>query len=171
MSPHTLTNSFVHTYRRLFRGQAFRYQRVVHEQLVPISAKPGKVELSNLRIIHKGYLNSGLAAQKAERNIELLKKALKNTPDDAFLYFYLGQAYSERLKPDKAIGAYEQEESLGGRLDIGFLSMVAVSKCACLKQLNRLDEAVAAVESACQTFSDYPDIHFLAGEIFFEKGE
>lgn len=169
--PRTLTGSTTNTYTRLFRRQAFRYEGIVHEQLVQVSAKPVKVEMSNLRIVHKGYLSSQAVVQKANRNINLLKEALKETPDDALLYFTLGQAYGMLRQPNKAIDVYEQAESLADPLDVGFFSMVVISKCACLKQLNRLDEAVEGVESACQTFPDYPDIHFLAGEIYSQNGE
>ncbi len=120
MRPRTLAGSTIDAATRLFKRLAFRYEGIVHEQLVQVSAKPGKVERSNLRIIHKGYLNLQIAAQKANRNIKLLEKALKKTPDDALLHFTLGQAYGMLRKPDKAIAVYERAESLTDRSDIGF---------------------------------------------------
>jgi glycosyltransferase involved in cell wall biosynthesis len=100
---------------RLFSKKYYRYEGIIHEQLVPITGSASNImvdECSNvsqwtelatdkdntypipLTIRHSGYEGDlDQRKKKTERNISLLKTALQQHPNDPYLLYQLGKSY------------------------------------------------------------------------------
>lgn len=83
---------------RLFSKRFFRYEGIIHEQLVRIKEQPGPPEdnsyLIPITIRHSGYDGDlETRKRKTDRNITLLLKALAVDPDDPYLLYQLGKSY------------------------------------------------------------------------------
>lgn len=85
---------------RLFSKKLYRYEAVIHEQLVPIGSESrtpyeyGNTYPIPLTIRHAGYEGDlTVRKRKTERNIELLKIALEKNPEDPYLLYQLGKSY------------------------------------------------------------------------------
>jgi Glycosyltransferases involved in cell wall biogenesis len=82
---------------RLFSKKFFKFQGSIHEQLVriddPKNEMPDTYDLP-LIVKHSGYEgNLEERRHKTERNISLLKIALKNNPEDPYTLYQLGKSY------------------------------------------------------------------------------
>ncbi len=171
VSRQTFDGATIHGYPRLFKAGVFRYSGSIHERLIPISALKGGPSYSDLHIVHWGYLGSKQQAQKGRRNTALLKTAIAEAPNNAYLHYYLGYEYKGSGEYEEAITAFDQAESLRPRGDHSFFAMVVIERCACLRKLDRLDVALEQLEWACQYFFDFRDVHYLAGDIYYEQGQ
>ncbi len=87
---------------RLFLNKSYhRFENKVHEQIIPsIAQNSGKFEESEIIINHFGYQANN--KQRAERNLDLLKDELQESPQDAYLLFKLGETYKAMKQWDKA---------------------------------------------------------------------
>jgi glycosyltransferase involved in cell wall biosynthesis len=92
------------THLRLFRKHpALRWQRRVHEQLVPWPSALGhEMVFTDIQIDHLGYRDAGLMQRKLRRNLRLLNMEFAVAPDDPALLVDLGYAYAQLGKPPEA---------------------------------------------------------------------
>lgn len=84
-------------YPRLFRRDPrIRFEGIVHEQVGPSLKRNGlRVEASKIKIDHLGYgVSWELVRDKNERNINLLRSQLAQTPDDMYIRFQLANSYA-----------------------------------------------------------------------------
>ena len=87
---------------RLFLNKKnYRYRNKVHEQIIPsIAGNSGKFEESDIIVNHYGYQANN--EQRAQRNFNLLKEELQESPQDAYLLFKMGETYKALKQWDKA---------------------------------------------------------------------
>lgn len=79
---------------RLYNRNHYHFEEPIHEQLNPISEVSYTYYETSVVIDHSGYLgNPEQLRQKAQRNLELLKKELEKDPDNPYLYFQIAQSY------------------------------------------------------------------------------
>lgn len=79
---------------RFFSKLYYKYEGVIHEQLVPINHS--KVDYYDIPLIvqHSGYEgNLDLRKKKTDRNITLLRMALEKNPEDPYLIYQIGKSY------------------------------------------------------------------------------
>lgn len=87
---------------RLFRNKSgYRYVNRVHEQIVDsIAADGGTFSDLDIMINHYGYKSNNL--KRAERNLPILNKEIKENPDNGYILFKLGETYKALKQWDKA---------------------------------------------------------------------
>lgn len=82
---------------RLFSKKIYKYEGIIHEQLVYIADLQGTVhDTFNIPITvsHSGYDgNLDFRKQKTQRNINHLKIALELNPEDPYLQYQLGKSF------------------------------------------------------------------------------
>lgn len=95
-------NNISHRYTRVFRNSPIiRFTGRVHEQIRSSIEDAGfLIYNSDFSIFHKGY--SELDISKMQRNLKLLKLDLKDTPQDDFIKYHLGQTYFGLRKLEEA---------------------------------------------------------------------
>lgn len=100
ISDATRPDGAVDTYKnkllRLFRNhQKIRFSGIIHEQILNSIVNLGlQIENTDINIIHLGYAYSNdLMKAKQLRNVELLKIALLNEPENAYYYFNIAKTY------------------------------------------------------------------------------
>ncbi|MBF0188296.1 MAG: tetratricopeptide repeat protein [Magnetococcales bacterium] len=100
---------------------------------------------NNLGVIyeHKGLLNQAL--EYNNKSLEIFS-GMGNRPQTANLYLSLGFLYSKKGKPEKALGLFDRAHDIMERIGNRFGSGAALlNKGRCLMDLNRYDEAQAAL--------------------------
>lgn len=127
--------AYLSEFCRLFRNiPEIRYQRAVHEQILPsIIRINGKIVESDIVIVHLGY-SSGeeIQRRKQRRNLEILKKTLEVNPEDAYGLFCLGMTYHAMGKIEKAIRVLSHAlriENNPLREELRRVSHVKLSQC------------------------------------------
>lgn len=79
---------------RIYDRRYYHYERPIHEVILPIADIPYSSYETTVTMDHIGYLGDKNALlEKAERNLTLLRKEVKKTPDDPYPYFQIGQSY------------------------------------------------------------------------------
>jgi tetratricopeptide (TPR) repeat protein len=78
---------------RLFRRTAsHRYEQRIHEQIAPsIERAGGRIGEVDVVVLHHGYARQlAQGTLRAERNLRLLERSVRDAPDDPYLAFELG---------------------------------------------------------------------------------
>lgn len=127
-------------------GLDWAWEGVIHE--VPVSSHLQEVMATKLRgprirIVGGGARSRQSLEHKYEKDIEVLRRALVDLPDNPRYTFYLAQALNERGRLDEAMEAYRRRVAIGGWFEEVYYSKFQI---ACLKERTkaRYAEVVAA---------------------------
>lgn len=152
---------------RMFKNNKnYRYSGKIHEQLENVS----KIKDSNLNIIHYGYIKSRVKKlDKTLRNIEILETELAENPKDPFCLFNLGNSYYV-LKDMKKSEAYYKNAINYADVRLNFTSLLYRNYCLCLMELGKYSDALKWCNYTLSYYSDYPDIYYIKGQIYYETG-
>jgi hypothetical protein len=139
-----------------------RYEGRIHEQ--PSASWPRR--RLNAIVQHDGYMDAAMR-DKQGRNEALLRRALCERPDDAYLHYQLGKDLELRACFVDAWPRYRH--ALGGvapadpwRHDLVLRSLFT------LKKLRQHAQAVALAEAEMSAFGDSPDFCFALGDLLLD---
>lgn len=155
---------------RLFRNRPhYRFEGKLHEQILDaiMHATPqGVVINSGLNILHYGYLSTEWTAKnKTSRNYHILQQLLKEQPNNPFYLYHLGNTCINLNNLTAAVKNYQQALQYAN-LKHNYVPSLFLAHISCLFKLGRLKEGLYYIEQCQQHYPDYPDIHFLAGELY-----
>ena len=148
---------------RLLPG-ALRYAGRVHEQ------PQHRLALRDvpLRVAHDGYASDAIAAKRG-RNRALLRRATAEQPHDAYLWYQLGKdcaVYEDHAEAQAAFARAAALTSAGPRPP--WWPDLVLRWLYVLQQAERLDEALALGDAQCGALRDYPDLHFVLGNVWLD---
>jgi tetratricopeptide (TPR) repeat protein len=155
---------------RLFRNHPeLRWQYRVHEQILPgVRRLGGAIRPADVVIHHVGYQDPALRLKKQQRDLRLLQLDHADHPDDPFILFNLGWAYSESKKPAESLPYLRKslERSQAADSIVRKLFTLIVQ---CHRQLGQLTEAL----EACQAGQKYypQDIELLFNESLIRRAQ
>lgn len=139
-----------------------RYAGRIHEQ--PVSTLPR--ERLALVLGHDGYLAS-VSAAKAGRNERLLRLALAERPDDAYLHYQLGKDLEVRARHAEALPHYLEAQRRGDAAAAWRHDLV-VRLVFTLKKLKRFAEAVELASLELERWGESPDFFFTLGDLLLD---
>lgn len=151
---------------RLYSRKHYQYRGAIHEQPYPL--KPQELISFDipLKVYHTGYIGTPeKIARKNKRNIDLLMGALKRTPDDAYLYFQLGQSYVLGDDYEKACQWFADGLSFDLDPTLEYVQTMVVSYGQSLLRLNRCEEAMAFT-GIYDSFAGLTDFVYLMGRVY-----
>jgi tetratricopeptide (TPR) repeat protein len=159
-----------HNAMRVFRNRpSYRFEGRLHEQIshqLPMYA-PGRVERTQVRVEHYGYLGVVREAkEKSSRNIELLRAQAAESPADAFLHFNLGTEYVAAGDPAAALTELEQAWKLikdGGEEFRDYVPSLLQRLAGAMRTCGRAEEAIALAERGLKLFPGFTDLVFSQG--------
>lgn len=160
---------------RLFRRQPdYYYEGIIHEQITPsIQRSGGKVEKTDLVILHYGYLSKTTQSgeSRAERNLSLLTEALTIDPDDAYLLFQTGITLKSLSRMDEAEKFLLQALSLKSCLSVEILEQTHM-KLAQIYLSKHEDASALQQAELCLNInpSNSPAL-YIAGLTLFASGK
>jgi glycosyltransferase involved in cell wall biosynthesis len=138
------------------------YEGRIHEQ--PVSALPR--ERLPLVIGHDGYLDSARAL-KAGRNERLLRIALAEHPQDAYLHYQLGKDLEVRARYAEALPHY-LEAHRAGEAAAAWRHDLIVRLLFTLKKLKRFAQAVELASLELERWGESPDFFFTLGDLLLD---
>ncbi|REE91370.1 glycosyl transferase family 2 [Paenibacillus taihuensis] len=163
------SESLRHEAVRLFRADCgFRYTGVIHEQLVrrSVSGTIAGVDgrQCGLALLHDGYLPEAIARKgKAQRNLRLIEKTLRLTPDDPFHLYNKGVTLCQLNKPKDACAAFALAY-LFAPSEVPYRPTLVRDYAKALLARDRADEAAALLHREVDRYGDYPDVQLLYGD-------
>ena len=94
----SITNVEISRLPRLFRNKGYQYEGIIHEQISPsLLSKQARRKQGDLVIVHHGYQRETVQGnvKRYDRNIELLQKQIRKTPDDFYYVYHLALMYKK----------------------------------------------------------------------------
>lgn len=142
--------------------EGVRYEGRIHEQ--PAGDWPRRK--LPLVLGHDGYLATAMAGKQG-RNERLLRRALEESPDDAYLHYQLGKDLEIRGRFAEALPCYDrawaaQQRQAAWRHDL------VLRRLFTLKKLRRFEDAVQAAEAEMSQWNESPDFFFTLGDLLLD---
>ncbi|NBD25325.1 glycosyltransferase family 2 protein [Paenibacillus glycinis] len=164
---HEANETLSHEAMRLFRADCgLRYAGAIHEQLVRPGARKIAVDgpLCGLRLRHDGYLPEMMARKaKAERNLRLIGKALREEPDHPFHLYNRGVTLCQLNKPKDACAAFALA-SLFAPADAPYRASLVRDRAKALLAIGDADGAAAMLHREVDRYADCPDVQLAYGD-------
>lgn len=155
---------------RFFNKKYYQYEGAIHEQITPKSKDftPEYFAL-NAYFDHNSY-SGDLATRTArsQRNVALLKEALKDKPQDTYLMFQLGQAYFMMEDYEEALKAYSEALTYDIDPRLEYVQNMIESYGYSLLYTKRYQEALG-LEGIYNEFAVNADFCFLMGLIYMNN--
>lgn len=155
---------------RLFPRALFRYEGIIHEQVVPV--KGDSMNLYNIPLVvrHSGYEgNLDTRKKKTERNIELLKLAAREDPEDPYIIYQLGKSYYMQEDYGEACGYFGQALEFDLNIKLEYVQDLVESYGYSLLNSDQYDLALQLL-NIYEDFSSSADFVFLVGLILMNNG-
>lgn len=143
---------------RLFPKGA-HYEGRIHEQLV--SPLP-RVDLQG-ELFHDGYLDP----KKSDRNIPLLLRELKDSPQNTYFLFQLALEYSSLNQTSNALRTLETAHALI-KGNEPFAPNLVVDYLHAILAANQFEKGLKVIERWASPLDEFPDFHFVCG-LFYMK--
>jgi hypothetical protein len=139
-----------------------RYEGRIHEQ--PEAHWPRR--RLNVTVQHDGYMDAAMRVKQG-RNEALLRLALVEHPDDAYLHYQLGKDLELRARFADAWPCYERALRGLGAADPWHHDLV-LRALFTLKRLGRHAQGVALADAQLAAFGDSPDFCFALGDLLLD---
>jgi len=138
-----------------------RYVGSIHEQVESQSLQ--RVN-TNINVYHDGYFQTN----KTERNVNLLKTALKSNTNDAYLLYQLANEHRINRNYKDAQAYFERSYALVNPED-GFKPALVVSYLYNIIALkDNIESGLIIIKNEQHQFPDFPDFYFVCGFYYME---
>ncbi len=160
------TRSYTTKLVRLYSRKHYHFTGAIHEQVTPLKAQELISFDLPLKIYHTGYVGSpAKIAEKNQRNISLLTAALERTPDDAYLYFQLGQSYVLGDDYEEACKWFSHGLAFDLDPELEYVQTMVIAYGQSLLLTGRQEEALNYA-NIYDSFSALTDFVYLMGRIY-----
>ncbi len=159
-------SAVTHNTLRMFRNRPqYRYSGRLHEQIAGSlpAYLPERVEYTNVRLEHYGYLGAVRdSREKSRRNIELLRLQQAESEPTAFLHYNLGAEYAVAGLSEQALAEFERAwelmEADPDRDVLQFAPALANRLVRALRACGRPADAIAQAREALERFPGFTDL-------------
>src|SRR3954462_15007761 len=172
-------SAVTHNALRVFRNRPeYRFEGRIHEQIAQNlpSGQPERIEITDVRVEHYGYLGVVRDAKdKSRRNIELLERPRDEGGEETgFLHFNLGSEYAALGENAKARASFERSwELMRGRPDraaYGYIPSLVARLVRAPRLTGDLDGAIALADEGLRILPGFTDLVFEQAEAAREAG-
>ncbi len=165
------TKRYIERVNRIFNKRFFHYKGSIHEQIVCKSELDYITQNIDLVIDHTGYSKEVLnRTNKIQRNIKLLKTAIKENSEDSYLYYQLGKSYFMGKDYKEAHIFFEKAITLVGNFRYEYVEDLIESYGYSLINLNEFKKA-KIIEKYNEYYWNSPDYCFLMALIYMNNSE
>lgn len=153
---------------RLFRSN-YRFHGSIHE-FIKVDP-PAAIGQSQLPVIVHIPISTDERHHRRNRNIRLLKNALKKNSADPCLHYYLGTEWLGLGRIDTGIGFFRQALNQLSFQQETFRTCAIRHLIHCYKSTGQLDEGLYLCLEESQNYPEYCDLFFDGGVLFELKEE
>ncbi|WP_229692372.1 tetratricopeptide repeat-containing glycosyltransferase family 2 protein [Paenibacillus radicis (ex Gao et al. 2016)] len=153
----------IHPVLRMFRNDKFiRFEGRIHEQIAPSILRkfPGaRFHLTDAIIHHYGYKHQVVESKgKLKRNMELLKLAIAEEPENSFHRYNIGVEHLRVGEPEEALAAFRLVRNSPDFELLNYAHLVNKYEALSLQLLGRWQEAADSATEATVRFPTYTDM-------------
>lgn len=146
-----------------------RFEHRIHEQILPaIRRIGGRVEFTNIFVVHQGAIQSPETRQrKLERDFRILNLDLQQHPDHPFVLFNLGMTHEDAGNYEEAVQWLQRclQFSSEGESHVAKTYAILVQS---LKAVGQLDTALIVANEALARFPDDKELLFRRSILLLE---
>lgn len=156
---------------KLFRNlPGLQFEGRIHEQILPsLRARGGEIQRIDAVVLHSGYDTSDAGqAKKRRRDEHLLKLDLEERPNHPFVLFNLGMTAHYTGEHVEAIEWLDRSLSVSSPAE-SHVRKAIVMKGQSLKQLGRINEAMATFGNGLEVVGEDPELRFQLAMILAEQ--
>ncbi|MDV4149716.1 glycosyltransferase [Clostridium sp. AL.422] len=162
---------YIERVNRLFNKKYFYYEGTIHEQVVCKDKNQYKMRPIEIEAYHIGYLNEVMnKTNKLERNVKLLIEAIKNSPDDPYLYYQIGKSYYTKKDYKKAYDNFKKSIEICTDFKYEYTEDLVESYGYALLKCGNYKEAMELINYK-NYYGNLPDFNFVMGLIYMNNGE
>ena len=157
---------------RLYNKTTYRYEGIIHEQIVPNGDHRKIIKDAPIHIIHHGYAPEFKQAKgKLERNERLLLKELATKPDDSYLLYQLGKCYFDSSR-DLPRACEVFEKALSSAPDVRLEYVYSLVECYgyALINVGEYEKALDLMQRYSLHYKKKPHFRFLSAHILQNNG-
>ncbi|GAC1544001.1 MAG: hypothetical protein NVS2B17_24500 [Candidatus Velthaea sp.] len=168
------TGASSHVIARIFPNSGrIRYRSPIHEYIT-LDGRDTGIEAVHgpVAIDHYGYLQSVVAERKkADRNLEIIRAAVAQDPQDPFHWYNLGTTALIEKHADEGIGALERMFELVGGAPRGFVpSGLAFLADAYLEYRGDAARCLELATESLKRSPNFSNAHFTRGKSLIKLG-
>ena len=157
---------------RMYNKNYYHFEAPVHEQIrfIDPTKKDDAMDafLIPMEVIHHGYALTGEDMEKKQqRNLELLRRAMEEEPNNGYNYFQMGQSLFVLNDVDAAIAAYEKGMTLIDTTESLYVPEMIMSLAKAYRAKGRLSEALVLVEKYIEVY-DTAKFYYLYASLLKE---
>lgn len=153
---------------RLYSRKYYHYIGRIHEQLAPIEGEMS-CYLLNSSIWHDGYdMTEEERIKKAERNISLLERQMKEEGANAYILYQLGKGYEIKEDYKTACEYFEKALEYDVDTELAYVQEMILSYGDDLLRIGEKEKALG-LEAVYNIFSESADFLYLMGRIYQEN--
>ena len=153
---------------RIFDRTIYKYEGIVHEQIVPIKGGVFEVYEAPIEYLHVGYDGSAqVLAAKTQRNIELLMKELSKE-ENPYILYQLGKSYYMQGQYERALEFFEKATCFDLDPALEYVVDLVVSYGYTLINMGQHNKALM-FENLYEDFGYSADFVFLMGLIYMNN--
>lgn len=165
---------------RMFRRDdpMMRFEGAVHEQLAGVArGSVGVAHAAFMHFVHTGHTSQVLVQRrKDQRNLDLARAQARQTPEDPFAWYCLGQALLTQptvARQEQAVLAFAQAIArlTGGHNGEAYVVSLFASHADTLVQLEQHSEALAILNVALEGFPESPDLRLARAGVHMASKE
>lgn len=166
-------------YTKIFRNKKeYRYSGSIHEQInVPDMQEDGFLLDDKIcKIIHYGYLVSVVKKRnKTDRNLKILKRQLKEKPNEPFVYYNMGVSYEVAGDYKKALQYFFKCNELARKKDPTGITLYEIDMAKRMAEaLVKIEEYDACIEMIDNLLKDdcykgFVDLEYIKGFCYYLK--
>lgn len=154
---------------RLFNKKYFKYDGIIHEQVVAINGEEYDTIDIDISASHIGYESEILnRTNKISRNKELLQKAIKENSNDPYLQYQLGKTFFMEKDYEKAEVNFQKAINLGINPKYEYVEDLIESYGYTLINLKKYKEALV-LKKYKEFYNSKSDFNFILGLIYMNN--
>jgi Glycosyltransferases involved in cell wall biogenesis len=154
---------------RLFNRKYFKYEGIIHEQVVAKDGEEYNTLDIEITVKHIGYEKEVLnMTNKIERNKELLQKAILTKRDDPYLYYQLGKTFFMEKNYTEAEKNFHTAVSLEVNTKYEYVEDLIESYGYTLINLKKYKEALA-LKKYEDIYTNKSDFNFVMGLVYMNN--
>lgn len=155
------------TLPRLYNRRYCFFEGKIHEQIRHLDGSTASSFEVPMKVIHYGYsLSPEEIKAKNERNISLLLEELKESPNEPYYYFQLGQSYAVLNDYEKVFQYLSKGLELDPDPQQAYTQQMLIDYGSAMLHTGRYELAMN-MELLYDSLCEYSDYLFLLGRIYY----
>lgn len=156
---------------RFFNKKYFKYEGIIHEQIISISNDKLNTVNIPIEVNHVGYTKEVMdRTRKLHRNITLLEKALEGNKEDSYILYQLGKSYYMKKDYDKANKFFKFSMKYMDNFQYEYALDTVITYGYSLIKSERFNE-LNKILNLERYYKNYVDFQFLKALILMNLGE